>query len=111
MEKTFRVAASSRSNAIGGAIARVIRSGSGIVLQAIGAGAVNQAVKAIALARAYLADDNMDIVFVPEFIELEIEGDERTAMRFCIDRPGNAFPPATPIDRQQRERIDPKPPD
>ncbi len=54
-------------------------------LQAIGAGAINQAVKAIAIARSYLEDEGIDLWCVPSFIELAIDGEERTALRFVIE--------------------------
>jgi stage V sporulation protein S len=54
-------------------------------VQAIGAGAVNQAIKAVTIARGYLALDGIDIVFVPVFIELSIDGLERTAVRFIVE--------------------------
>ncbi len=54
-------------------------------LQAIGAGAINQAVKAIAIARSYLEDEGIDLWCVPSFIELAIDGEERTTLRFVIE--------------------------
>jgi stage V sporulation protein S len=53
-------------------------------VQAIGASAVNQAVKAVAIARGYLEQDDMDLVIVPSFTEVDIEGNERTAVRLAI---------------------------
>ena len=55
-----------------------------VEVQAIGAPAVNQAVKAITIARSYLAQDNMDLVVVPSFHQVEIEGQERTAIHFAV---------------------------
>ena len=69
-----------------GAIAGVIReSGSGEV-QAVGAGATNQAVKAIAIARGYLAPAGMDLVCVPTFGNIVINDEERTAIRLIVER-------------------------
>ncbi len=96
-ENVFKVSSESHSTSVAGAIAKSIRDGHEVVLQAIGAGAVNQAVKAITIARGYLVADHLDIAFVPAFIELEVEGNERTAVRFYIRQPGHPFPPATPI--------------
>lgn len=88
--QVLKVSATSRSTALAGAIAGVIRERRHVEVQAIGAGAVNQAVKAIAIARGYLEEDGIDIAFIPVFIEIEIDGNERTAIRFevreCIDR-------------------------
>ena len=81
----IRVAAKSRSTSVAGAIAGVIRESGRAEVQAIGAGAVNQAVKATAIARGYLALDGMDIICVPSFVEVIIEGQERTAIRLCVE--------------------------
>jgi stage V sporulation protein S len=81
----IKVSAKSRSTAVAGAIAGVIREHQRAEVQAIGAGAVNQAVKALAIARVYLERDSMDIVFVPYFTEVDIEGQERTAIRFKVE--------------------------
>lgn len=80
----IKVSAKSRSTAVAGAIAGVIREHNKAEVQAIGAGAVNQAVKALAIARGYLERDQIDIVFVPFFTEVEIDGQERTAVRFQV---------------------------
>lgn len=82
----LKVSASSRSTAVAGAIAGVIRSGETADVQAIGAGAVNQAVKAVAIARGYLAEDGIDIVCVPSFVEIDINGQERTAVKVSVER-------------------------
>ncbi|MFW5748421.1 MAG: stage V sporulation protein S [Chloroflexota bacterium] len=81
----IKVSARSRSTAVAGAIAGVIREHHFAEVQAIGAGAVNQAVKALAIARGYLERDNLDIVFLPYFTEVEIDGQERTAVRFQVE--------------------------
>lgn len=82
----IKVSARSRSTAVAGAIAGVIREYGYAEVQAIGAGAVNQAVKALAIARGYLDRDEMDIVFSPHFTEVDIDGQERTAVRFSVER-------------------------
>jgi stage V sporulation protein S len=81
----IRVSAKSRSPAVAGAIAGVVREHGRADLQAIGAGAVNQAVKAIAIARGFLLLDGLDVVSIPSFIDVEIDGLERTAIRFSIE--------------------------
>jgi len=81
----IKVAASSRTSAVAGAIAGVIREHQHADVQAIGASAVNQAVKAIALAKGYLAEDGYDIVCVPHFVDVEIDGKLRTAIKFTVD--------------------------
>lgn len=81
----IRVAAASRSTAVAGAIAGVVREVGRVDVQAIGAGAVNQAVKAVVIARTYLELDGIDIVCIPTFVEVMIEGLERTAVRLSVE--------------------------
>jgi stage V sporulation protein S len=81
----IKVSAKSRSTAVAGAIAGVIRENGRAEVQAIGAGAVNQATKAVAIARGYLALDGFDVVCIPSFTEVDIEGQERTALRFLVE--------------------------
>ncbi len=81
----IKVSARSRSTAVAGAIAGVIRQHHLAEVQAIGAGAVNQAVKALAIARGYLERDEIDIVTIPYFTEVDIDGQERTAVRFRVE--------------------------
>lgn len=82
----LKVAADSRSTAVAGAIAGMVREGKEPIVQAIGAGAVNQAVKAVAIARGYLEQDNIDIAIVPIFAEIEIDDQERTAIQLKVCR-------------------------
>jgi stage V sporulation protein S len=81
----IRVAALSRSTAVAGAIAGVVRERGRAEIQAIGAGAVNQAVKAAAIARGFLALDGIDVICIPTFTDVEIAGQERTAIRIAIE--------------------------
>lgn len=85
MTDLIRVAAQSRSTAVAGAIAGVVREQGKCEVQAIGAGAVNQAVKACAIARGFLALDGVDVVCIPTFADVDISGQERTAIRICIE--------------------------
>lgn len=85
MADVIRVSAKSRSPAVAGAIAGVVREHGRADIQAIGAGAVNQAVKATAIARGFLLLDGLDVVSIPSFIDVEIDGLERTAIRFSIE--------------------------
>lgn len=82
----IKVAANSRSTAVAGAIAGVMREQGQVDVQAIGAGAVNQAIKAVCIARGYLELDGIDIVCVPLFVEVIIDGQERTAVRLAIEK-------------------------
>ncbi|HEY61728.1 MAG TPA: stage V sporulation protein S [Anaerolineae bacterium] len=81
----IKVAATSRTSSVAGAIAGVIREHKHAEVQAIGASAVNQSVKALALAKGYLVDDGIDIVCIPEFVDVEIDDKIRTAIRFIIE--------------------------
>jgi stage V sporulation protein S len=81
----IKVSAKSRSTAVAGAIAAVIRESRYAEVQAIGAGAVNQAVKALAIAHGYLQGDQIDIVCIPYFTEVTIDDQERTAVRFIVE--------------------------
>src|SRR5687768_2520837 len=81
----IKVSANSRTSAVAGAIAGVIREHNRAEVQAIGAGAVNQAIKALALATSYLKNDGIFVSFVPEFAEVSINDNVRTAIRFVIE--------------------------
>jgi stage V sporulation protein S len=81
----IKVSAKSRTSAVAGAIAGVIREHNRAEAQAIGAGAVNQAIKAVAIARGYLQEDGLDIICMPEFTTVDIDGKERTAVRLVIE--------------------------
>jgi stage V sporulation protein S len=81
----IKVAGTSRTSAVAGAIAGVIRENKHAEVQAIGASAINQAVKAMALARGYLTNDGYDIIFIPEFVDVQIEDKVRTAIKFTVE--------------------------
>jgi stage V sporulation protein S len=82
---TIRVSADSRTSAVAGAIAGVIRDHRHAEVQAIGAGAVNQAVKALVLATGYLKLDGINVTCTPEFADVTIDDKVRTAIRLIID--------------------------
>jgi stage V sporulation protein S len=81
----IKVSATSRSTAVAGAIAGVVREHGRAEVQAIGAGAVNQAIKAAAIARGYLLLDGINVILIPSFGEVDIDGAERTAVRFTVE--------------------------
>ncbi len=81
----IKVKGNSRTAAVAGAIAGVIREYRHAEVQAIGAGAVNQAVKALVLARHYLAEEGIDVVAIPEFVDVQIEDKERTAIKLVVE--------------------------
>ena len=81
----IKVKANSRTAAVAGAIAGVMREHKHAEVQAIGAGAVNQSVKALVLAKGYLSEDGIEIMCVPEFVDVEIDGKVRTAIKLTVD--------------------------
>jgi stage V sporulation protein S len=81
----IKVSGTSRTSAVAGAIAGVVREKKKAEVQAIGASAINQAVKAMALARSYLSNDGYDIIIIPEFVDVQIEDKIRTAIKFTVE--------------------------
>jgi stage V sporulation protein S len=82
--KILKVSANSVPNAVAGAIANVIKEESEAEVQAVGAGAINQAVKAIAVSRGFLAQVGTEIYCQPAFVTLSIDGTERTGIKFIV---------------------------
>jgi stage V sporulation protein S len=80
-----KIASPSRSTALTDAIVWVMRQRRPAEIQATGTGAVNKVVKALAIARNYLKDEGIDFVYTPEFIDLDVNGDERTTVRFSLE--------------------------
>jgi len=81
----IKVSANSRTSAVAGAIAGIVRENRHAEVQAIGAGAVNQAMKALVLARGYLKEDGIEIVCVPEFADVTIDDKVRTAIKLVVE--------------------------
>jgi stage V sporulation protein S len=90
----LKVSTKSNPNSVAGAMAGVLRQQGKVEVQVVGAGALNQAIKAVAIARGYVASGGIDLVCVPSFADIEIDGERRTAIRLVIE------------DRERR-RIDP----
>ncbi|MFW5985060.1 MAG: stage V sporulation protein S [Halanaerobiaceae bacterium] len=82
--EVLKVASGSDPNSVAGALAGVLRDNGSAELQAVGAGAINQAVKAVAIARGYVAPSGMDLFCIPAFVDIEIDGEERTAIKFIV---------------------------
>lgn len=80
-----KVSAKSIPKSVAGAIAAVVREKNAVEVQAVGAGAANQAVKAIAISRSYMALSGVDLICIPAFTTVEIDGEERTAMKFIVE--------------------------
>lgn len=84
--ENLKVSSKSNPNSVAGALAGAIREKEKIEIYAIGAGAVNQAVKAIAIARGFVAPSGINLVCIPAFIELNIEGEEKTGIKFFVQQ-------------------------
>ena len=82
--EVLKVSAKSSPKSVAGALAAIIREKKFVEMQAIGAGAVNQAIKAIAIARGYVAPNGINLICIPAFSEVEIDGEERTAIKFVV---------------------------
>ena len=82
--ETIKVSSKSNPNSVAGALAAIIKEKNIVEIQAVGAGAINQAVKAIAIARGFVAPSGRDIVCVPAFTDIEIDGEERTAIKLIV---------------------------
>lgn len=81
----LKVSAQSQPKSVAGALAAILREKSTAELQAVGAGAVNQAVKAIAITRGFVAPNGIDLIVVPAFSEIVIDGEDRTAIKFLVE--------------------------
>ena len=110
MPELIKVSAHSRSTGVAGAIAWTMREHGYAELQAVGATAINQAIKAVAIARCFVQDDGFDLMVEPNFVTVEIEGEARTAIRMAIlKQPATAcrvstsspYDPSTLIDHRR----------
>lgn len=84
--QVLKVASKSQCAAVAGALANIMRDAEECEIQAVGAGALNQAIKAIAIARGFVAPGGIDLVCVPAFIDVDIDGEERTAIKLVVKR-------------------------
>jgi stage V sporulation protein S len=96
--EVLKVSSKSNPNSVAGAMAGVVRQSGAVEVQVVGAGALNQAVKAVAIARGYLAPSGVDLTCVPTFADIEIDGQSRTAIRLLIESRavGSGLPSPTP---------------
>ena len=85
MVEVLKVSSRSNPNSVAGALAGVLRQTGAVEVQVVGAGALNQAVKAIAIARGFVAPSNIDLVCIPTFADIEIDGEGRTAIRLAVE--------------------------
>ena len=82
--EVLKVSTKTNPNSVAGALAAVIKEKNVVEIQAVGAGAINQAIKAIAIARGFVAPTGKDIVCIPAFTDIEINGEERTAIKLIV---------------------------
>jgi stage V sporulation protein S len=102
--ETLKVSTKSNPNSVAGAMAGAVRQAGAVEVQVVGAGALNQAIKAVAIARGYVAPAGIDLVCIPTFADIVIDGERRTAIRLSIeDRTraagdGSSMPTASTVD-------------
>ena len=83
--EVLKVSSKSNPNSVAGALAGVLREKGNAEIQAIGAGALNQAVKSIAIARGFVAPSGLDLICVPAFTDIEIDGEQKTAIKLIVE--------------------------
>jgi len=81
----LKVSSKSNPNSVAGALANAFRERDSVEMQTIGAGAVNQAIKAIAIARGFIAPSGKNIVCIPAFTDIKIDGEEKTAIKLIVE--------------------------
>ncbi len=101
----LKVSTRSNPNSVAGAMAGVVRSQGAVEVQVVGAGALNQAIKAVAIARGYVAASGIELVCVPEFADITINGERRTAIRLRVEDRRDATPSAAVVDVLDLEPI------
>jgi stage V sporulation protein S len=102
----LKVSSRSNPNAVAGAFAGVVRDEGAAEVHVVGAGALNQAIKAVAIARGFLLEQGIDLVCVPSFTEIDIDGRKRTAIRLAVESRGAdvALDVTEPADVQVESR-------
>ena len=83
--EVLKVSSKSKPNSVAGALANAFREKQTVEVQAVGAGSLNQAIKAIAIARGYVAPTGKDLVCIPAFSDIMIDGEERTAIKLIVE--------------------------
>ena len=81
----LKVSSKSNPNSVAGALANVFREKGSVEIQSVGAGALNQAIKAVAIARGFVAPAGVDLVCIPAFAEVEVEGEDRTGIKLIVE--------------------------
>ena len=83
--ETLKVSSKSNPSSVAGALANVFKDKTSVEIQAVGAGAINQAIKAIAIARGFVAPSGKNLICTPAFSDISIEGEERTAIKLIVE--------------------------
>src|SRR5664280_112872 len=83
--EVLKVSSKSNPNSVAGALAGIVREQGAAEIQTVGAGALNQAVKAVAIARGFMAPSGIELTCVPAFADIDIHGEERTAIRLLVE--------------------------
>jgi stage V sporulation protein S len=102
--EVLKVSSKSNPNSVAGAVAGVVRQSGSVEVQVVGAGALNQAIKAVAIARGYVAPSGTDLTCVPTFADIEIDGHSRTAIRLLVECRPRQSEALIRGDRDQSER-------
>ena len=84
--EVLKVSSKSNPNSVAGALAGIVREQGAVEVQTVGAGALNQAIKAIAIARGFMAPSGVELTCIPAFADIEINGEERTAIRLLVEQ-------------------------
>ena len=96
----LKVSSKSTPSSVAGAMAGVVRQHGSVEVQVVGAGALNQAIKAVAIARGYLTPSGIDLICVPTFVDVVIDGESRTGMRLLIEDRHGLVPPTVDLRDQ-----------
>ena len=83
--EVLKISSKSNPNSVAGAIAGLVKESNKAEMQAIGAGALNQAIKAVAIARGFVAPSGVDLICIPAFTEVQIEDEERTGIKLAVE--------------------------
>jgi stage V sporulation protein S len=103
--ETLKVSTKSNPNSVAGAMAGAVRQAGVVEVQVVGAGALNQAIKAVAIARGYVAPAGIDLVCVPTFADIVIDGERRTAIRLSIEDRAHAGATPPPVETDGRQPV------
>src|SRR3954462_10981898 len=103
--EVLKVSSKSNPNSCAGALAGVLRQQGAVEVQVVGAGALNQAIKAVAIARGFVAYSGLDVVCVPSFADIEIDGESRTAIRLLVEDRERRLPVTLDMRRSDGPRV------